>query len=104
MYVFGPLIAFGVIAALGAILRWAFDSDIAQTEARVFNSDEAADYGLLSIAGVVETEADAHALQGMLSDAGIRSTTAHAGAGRVRVLVFSSELEKARRLVGGSAI
>ena len=43
------------------------------------------------------------ALRAVLSDANIRSTTADAGRGRVRVLVFAADLEQARALVGPGA-
>lgn len=109
MYVVGPLIAFGVIAGLGAILRWTFDSDIARTQAKIFGAADpepaaTEDYGLLSVAGVVTSEDDAHALQRMLADAGIRATITPAPDGHMRVLVFTSDLETARRVVGGPAI
>jgi hypothetical protein len=106
MYAVGPLIAFGVVAALTAILRWTFNSEISRTEQRIFSSTESDDFGLLSVAAVVESADDARAFQRMLADAGIRATTAAAPANRVRVLVFTSDLERARRVmgVGGSAV
>jgi hypothetical protein len=99
LYVVGPLIAFGVVAALAAVLRWAFDGDVATAH---FTRLAAEDYGLLSVVGVADSLAEARMLQSRLATADIRATTAVAPDGTVRVLVFTTELEKARRLVGPS--
>ena len=104
IFVVGPLIAFAVVAGLGLVLRWAFNSDIARTEAKIFGPPPPEDFGLLSVAGLVANNDDAHGLQQMLADAGIRATVAPAPDGKVRVLVFTTDLESARRVVGGSAI
>ncbi len=101
--VVGPLIAFGVVAALAAILRWAFNSDSARTEAAAVRPARDDDFGLLSIADIVETMDEARALQDLLASAGIRATTAIGRDRRIRVLVFASELSAARRVVGGPA-
>jgi hypothetical protein len=104
MLVIGPLIAFGVVAALAAVLRWAFNSpDLTRTEDVVFATARDDDFGLLSIAGLVDTTDEAHTLQELLAGAGIRATTAAGRDGRIRVLVFASELSAARRVVGGPA-
>jgi hypothetical protein len=106
MYAVGPLIAFGVVAALVAILRWTFNSEIGRAEREIFGASESDDFGLLSVATVVDTAEDARAFQRMLADAGIRATVAAAPGRRVRVLVFTTDLERARRVmgVGGSAV
>lgn len=59
-----------------------------------------ADFGLLQNVAVATSAGEANALRALLSDAGIRSTTADAGRGRVRVLVFAADVERARALVG----
>jgi len=102
LYLLGPIIAFAVVGALGVILRWTFDSDITKHEEQIFPTPD--DYGLLSIAAEVDTVTAARAMQHKLTVAGIRSTIAPSGTGRVRVLVFEAEIEAARRLVGGPAI
>jgi hypothetical protein len=101
MLVVGPLIAFGVIAALAAVLRWAFDSDVARTQEKIFGEQ---DFGLLSVAGVVESADQAQDAQQLLADVGIRATTSVTRDGQIRILVFASELETARRVVGDTAI
>jgi hypothetical protein len=102
MLVLGPLIAFGVIAALAMILRWAFGSDADRVEAIAETDPTPEDYGLLSVTGVADSAEDARTLQELLASAGIRSTTSETRDGKVRVLVFASELPAARRVVGGA--
>ena len=104
MLIVGPLIAFGVIAGLAAVLRWAFDSDVAKVQERIFAAAGDEDYGLLSVASTAESAEDAAEAQRLLASVGIRATVAAAPGGRVHLLVFTSELEQARRVVGGSAL
>ena len=61
------------------------------------------DYGLLRVATLAETEDSAHAAVSLLAEAGIRATTADTADGQVRVLVFESDLFRARRVVGWPA-
>ena len=102
LYFLGPIIAFAVVGALGVILRWTFASDITKNEEQIFPNPN--DYGLLSVAAEVDSVTAARAIQHKLTAAGIRSTIAPSGTGRVRVLVFEAEIEAARRLVGGPAV
>jgi hypothetical protein len=102
LYFLAPIIAFAVVGALGAILRWTFNSDPARVQERISAGPQ--DYGLLSVAAEVDSVTEARAMQQVLTGAGIRSTIAPSGTGRVRVLVFEAEIETARRLVGGWAI
>jgi hypothetical protein len=102
VYFLGPLVAFLVIGALAAILRWSSDSDMKRKQAEIFAGP--ADYGLLSVVAVVDTPAEARVMQIRLSDAGIRATLSPSGDGRTNVLVFDAESDAARRLVGGSPI
>lgn len=97
LYVVGPLIAFGVVGALAVILRWTFDSDLARKQEQIFGDSD--DYGLLAVVAMVDNAPDARHLQDLLSSAGIRSTTSRDVDGRIRVLVFDSEIDAARRLV-----
>jgi hypothetical protein len=102
LYIVGPIVAFCAVGVLALVLRWTFDSDLARKQARIFSGTD--DYGLLSVAGVVENDTAARAMQELLREAGIRSTIAVDPDGRRRVLVFESEVEAARRLVGGWAV
>jgi hypothetical protein len=91
------VVAFGVVAFLAVLLRWTFGT------ARVPGPSpdgKSSDYGLLHEVAVAPNAGEANALRAVLSDANIRSTTADAGRGRVRVLVFAADLDMARALVG----
>jgi hypothetical protein len=61
------------------------------------------DFGLLSPVAVTDDEGQAHRLRARLGEANIRATTTRGRDGRFRVLVFSSELDHARRVAGGAA-
>jgi hypothetical protein len=102
VYVLGPIVAFLVIGALAAILRWSSDPELKRKQAEIFAGP--ADYGLLAVVAVVETAPEARAVQIRLTDAGIRATVAPSGDGRMSVLVFDTEKDAARRVVGGSPI
>ncbi|MEV6344909.1 hypothetical protein [Actinoplanes sp. NPDC051851] len=108
-YLIGPLIAVGLVGFLGAVF-WrmglsptGFPDDEPPRDGyadglAIFGERE--DYGLLSPAAVTEAPEVADEIRRLLSDAGIRSTSATRRDGRVTVLVFAEEVEAARRLVG----
>lgn len=94
-YLIGPLIAVGLVAVLGAVFRrmglglqWTITRD----------TDD--DYGLLGPAAFAETPEIAEEIRQVLGDAGIRATQAIGPDGRTTVLVFTEQLEEARRVVG----
>jgi hypothetical protein len=110
--VFSPFIALALIGALAMVLRWTFRQDPAEPQA-LFDppgvdaepategfEPTAEDYGLLGVAAVVETTDAAEQIRAVLADAGIRATVAGAPDGRVRVLVFETDVPRARRVVG----
>jgi hypothetical protein len=99
VYIFGPIVAFLVVGALAAILRWTFDPNLARKQAEIFG--QPGDYGLLSVVAVVDTQLEARTMQQRLTAAGIRATVGPAPDGRTNVLVFEAEIDAARRLVGG---
>ncbi|GAA5182403.1 hypothetical protein GCM10023322_19320 [Rugosimonospora acidiphila] len=98
MYIAGPLIAFAMIGVLAAIPRWASSSDHKTS----LPDRTTEDFGLLAPAATVEDQAVAQALRQLLGRAGIRATVAPAGDGWVHVLVFETELDRARRLTDGA--
>ncbi len=100
VFIIGPIIAFVVVGALVAILRWTFDGGLARKEAEIFG--EQADFGLLRAAAVVDSMTEARIMQRRLDAAGIRATVASADGGRTKVLVFDADVDAARRVVGGS--
>jgi hypothetical protein len=108
--VFSPFIALALIGALALVLRWTFRQEPGEP-AGLFDPPEPSggvageeplsdDYGLLGVAAVVETTDAAEQIRAVLADAGIRATVAEARDGRVRVLVFETDVPRARRVVG----
>jgi hypothetical protein len=59
------------------------------------------DYGLLAIVAAVDSAQEAARVRVLLTEAGIRATTTVGADGKHRVLVFRSELHRARRVAGG---
>ncbi|BEL11616.1 hypothetical protein Q0Z83_098070 [Actinoplanes sichuanensis] len=101
-YLIGPLIAVGLVGFLGAVFwRMGLQPTVAPETApdglTIFGEPD--DYGLLWPAAVTDEPEVADEIRRLLSDAGIRTTTAIRRDGRVSVLVFSEEVEEARRLV-----
>ena len=64
---------------------------------------EREDYGLLAEAATASTGEEAERIKARLSAVGIRATTTVGRDGRHRVLVFASEIHRARRVAGGSS-
>ncbi|MEU4422625.1 hypothetical protein AB0F81_18500 [Actinoplanes sp. NPDC024001] len=100
-YLIGPLIAVGLVGFLGAVF-WRMGLQPTGGEPprdglAIFEDRE--DYGLLFPAAVADDTEVADEIRRLLGDAGIRATTATRRDGRVSVLVFSEEVEEARRLV-----
>jgi hypothetical protein len=101
-YPIGPLIAVGLVGFLGAVF-WhkgrqpPVAHETAPDGLSIFGEPD--DYGLLWPAAVTDEPEIADEIRRLLSDAGIRATTAIRSDGRVSVLVFSEEVEEARRLV-----
>ena len=62
-----------------------------------------ADYGLLASAATVDTREQANRVKALLSQDGIRATTTVGADGRHRVLVFRTDLDRARRVAGSSS-
>jgi hypothetical protein len=60
------------------------------------------DFGLLAPVAVTDDAEEAARLKARLAEAHIRATTTKGADGRYRVLVFSTELDRARRVGGGT--
>lgn len=93
----GPLLAFLVIGVLAVVMRALFSPP---KPAPYLMARRVEDYGLLCAAAIVADAATAAVIRGRLNQAGIRATLATGTDGRVRVLVFEKELDRARRVVG----
>jgi hypothetical protein len=91
------LIALATIGVLALVLRWTFGRS---SSGLPDDGDE--DYGLLAPVAVTESAAEAEHLRAVLAAADIRATVARARGGRHLVLVFTAELDRARRVGGWS--
>jgi hypothetical protein len=98
-YAIGPTVAVVVVVLLGVLLRWIFGTGRSHAAASVRPPAAPSDYGLLRQVAVVSGRPEGNALRAVLSDAGIRSTLMQRGDGRVEVLVFPDDADRARKLV-----
>jgi hypothetical protein len=99
------LIIAAVVVFLVLLLRWTFGrgrNAPSVTWPTDRKGDTPADYGLLAAAATVASEGEARRVRHILGLAGIKATvTPDRASGRWKVLVFSSELHRARRVAGG---
>jgi len=99
-YVLGPVLAVVVVCLLAVLSKWIFGTGRTRTAARtVTRPPGTADHGLLKPVAELPDRAAGTALRAVLSDAGIRSTLGIRRDGRVQVLVFPADEDRARRLV-----
>ena len=105
-YLAGPLLAVALVAMLAVFMRWSVERadnplrDMYLEGLTIFGERE--DYGLLSAAALTDDVDIAQDVKRLLADAGIRATHALRADGRVVVLVFTEQVDEARRLVGES--
>ncbi|HET9518099.1 MAG TPA: hypothetical protein VFO77_10265 [Actinoplanes sp.] len=103
-YLAGPLLAVTIVGALAGFMRWSVDNapirELYPDGLAIFGDPD--DYGLLVAAALADDRELADDVRAMLTDAGIRSTLAQRPDGRYAVLVFTEDVEQARRLVGNS--
>jgi hypothetical protein len=98
-YVVGPVVAVVVVCLLAVVMRWIFGSGRSRAAATAQPPAGPADHGLLRPVAELPDRAAGSALRAVLSDAGIRSTLGVRRDGRVQVLVFADDEDRARRLV-----
>ena len=96
-YLFGPVVALLVVAALAVLVRWAFSSGSSLVE-RTPRTGDASDYGLLVQVAAPADTAAAETIQRSLEENGIRATIAPTPDGP-RVLVFPSDADRARHVL-----
>jgi hypothetical protein len=89
-----PVIALVAVGLLAILLRWTFRPRRTSWVGRARG-----DTGLLRPVAVVDTRADANALRALLSDANVRSTIDAGPDGRIRLLVFAEDTERAQAVV-----
>jgi len=95
----GPILAVVVVCLLAVLSKWAFGSNRSRTAAARTAAGGTGDHGLLRPVAELPDRAAGSALRAVLSDAGIRSTLGLRRDGRVQVLVFPDDEDRARRLV-----
>lgn len=95
------LTAFAMIAMLGLILRWTFSRG-RDTAPAQWSRARSEDFGLLAPMATVDTLDEAQRLRATLNQAGMKATTTVAHDGRHQVLVFATDLDRARRVAGWS--
>ena len=95
----GPVVAIVVVAALAMLSKWIFGPGRRRTARSLVPPAVQVDTGLLRSVADLPDRAAAAALRAVLSDAGIRSTVGVRRDGRVQVLVFPDDEERARKLV-----
>lgn len=97
-YLEGPLIAMAALGLIVLICRWVFSTGHRPSAVSPEQTAQTLDFGLLQSVCTVRTNDDATMLQGLLHDAGIRSTIRPSD-GEYDVLVFSSDALQAKGLV-----
>ena len=99
-FAIGPVVAIVVVAVLAGLSKWVFGSGRRRTAARTLVPPGVqVDTGLLRSVAELPDRAAAGPVRATLSDAGIRSTVGVRGDGRIQVLVFPADEDRARRLV-----
>lgn len=95
--IYGPLVAFAMVALLVLLLRWTFrrGGSVVQRRARAGGEG---DYGLLVPVAAPATFTEAELVRARLVAAGVRATLAPTTDGP-RVLVFADEASVARALI-----
>lgn len=93
-YVYGPVVAFGMVVVLALLLRWAFARGRSLVE-RPPRRGRADEYGLLVPVAEPQTFVEAEVLRRYLVGAGISATLAPTTQGP-RVLVFPEDADVAR--------
>jgi hypothetical protein len=100
-FAIGPVVAIVVVAVLAGLSKWIFGSGHRRTAAArtLVPPGVQIDTGLLRSVAELPDRRAAGPVRALLSDAGIRSTVGVRGDGRVQVLVFPADEDRARRLV-----
>ncbi|MGN6607553.1 MAG: hypothetical protein ACTHMS_11175 [Jatrophihabitans sp.] len=92
------IIALLVVGLLVLVLRWVWSSKQPR-RAPLIDAAASPHLGLLSVIAPKQTRADALRTRATLTEAGIRSSLSKRSDGRVDVLVFASDVDRARLLL-----
>ena len=93
-----PLVAAAALGIIVLLCRWVFSTGYRGARPARRDTVPAGDYGLLVPVTTVRTRDDAEMLRGLLLQAGIRAGVSETG-GDLQVLVFTTDLGRARALV-----
>ena len=91
------IVALVVVAGLGLVTRWVFKPSRKRTGPPV-NAADARELGLLSVIATVD-RTDAQPRRAQLGEAGIRSSASKRDDGRMDILVFHGDVDRARRVL-----
>jgi hypothetical protein len=89
------LVVFVVVGLLAVALRWTFGGKAVRNPPEPGAPD---DFGLLTPVAVVDSADEAQRLRALLAGAGIRATRTVGSDGRHHVLVFATEVDRARNI------
>jgi len=93
------VVALVVVCLLGLVLRWTFKPSRPRI-GRTIDAAESTDLGMLDVVAAGRSRADALTVRAALDEAGIRSSLSHRHDGRLDVLVFHADAERARMVLG----
>jgi hypothetical protein len=91
--------AVAVVLILGLILRWVFKPSRPRTGLPV-DAAASPDLGMLQVMASAVPRDEAMEMRAVLGDAGIRSSMSKRRDGRLDVLVFQDDADRARSLLG----
>ena len=90
------LVALVMVAGLGLVTRWVFKPSRKHRAGPPVNAADARELGLLSVIATVD-RGDAQPRRAQLGAAGIRSSASKRDDGRMDILVFHADVDRARR-------
>jgi hypothetical protein len=93
-------IALGVVLVLVLVLRWVFRPSRPRTAARIVDAADSPNLGLLTVVASGVERPEAMRLRAVLGEAAIRSSMSKRRDGRLDVLVFHGDVQRARILLG----
>jgi hypothetical protein len=95
----GIVTAFVVVGFLALLMRWIFKPSRPRGTRSPVDASESSELGLLDVVAVGLARPAALAARATLGDAGIRSSMSRRRNGRLDVLVFHADAERARDLL-----
>jgi hypothetical protein len=88
-----------IVGGLALLMRWIFKPSRPRGTRPLVDAGDSNELGLLDVVAPALTRADALAARATLGDAGIRSSMSRRRNGRLDVLVFQADADRARELL-----